>query len=211
MQNKKRTSQNFCCRFDIHLLNLIIQYLKEKKWEQWRYQNHSLWTEIKWSGTKVVVRDMGNLTSAPCLMLLTYLLTGKALKRSWGHTQIPAALHLSLSAWLEGMSCLAAEAQFQHSQVAVFHVCRLGMPPCWVAWIYRLFQAELADVSVPLLLQRVGTVQTWVEKVLAAFAEEAQSLWPVQAMPTALLQTYPDKSHNKHCKATPPSPLLRYN
>lgn len=48
-----------------------------------------------------------------------------------------------------------------------------------------------------------------VEKVLAAFAEEFQSLWPMQAMSTASLQTYPVMSH-KHFKATLPSPLLRY-
>lgn len=59
------------------------------------------------------------------------------------------------------MPCLAAGAQFQHSQVFVFPVCIMGTPPCWVAGIYKLSQAELADVSDPLLIQRVGTVQTW--------------------------------------------------
>lgn len=48
-----------------------------------------------------------------------------------------------------------------------------------------------------------------MEKVLATFAEGLQSLWPMQAMATALLQTYPAMSH-KHSKGTLPSALLTY-
>jgi len=103
---------------------------------------------------------------------------------------------ISVVPQLKGMPCLVAEAQSQHSQVSALPVCIIGMSPCRVAWICKLSQAELADVSVPLLVQKAVTVQPWEcrkswlpVKETALFAEEPQSLWPMQATSIASLQT----------------------